>query len=385
MKTRLFLLAAACLGATPSVWAQSPLYLASLDRTQPLLSVQPAKRIHVILAGDTNDAKIGRSVDVDLQNLAGVFRQLIPAEWQLQMRTLRGNDVSKGSILRTINSCQPGPDDAIVFIWTGHGAHNTVGHYFCLPGGDGLYRADVVAAMRLRSPRLVVLLSGSCNEESNAALQREYRRHYCLYPNVHEDAQTIAPIAEELFLKPRGVVDINGASEGELTFGNSERGCSFLHPLLDYLRCNSGRRISWPTLVSEVGPLVQSLFDVVHPKGYIHEASQKLYTKQTLKVWALPEDSEGPRFGVGAVDNNGDGVRLVAIWANYPATRAVVLGSGQRCVLEPNDVILAINGQSVRCVHDFELAVKTSPQQMVLAVRNWRDGQVGVLAVTLRY
>ena len=53
--------------------------------------------------------------------------------------------------------------------------------------------------------------------------------------------------------------------------------------------------------------------------------------------------------------------------------------------LTRNDVILTINGQIVRCIHEYHRAVKASPQQMVLAVRNWRDGRVGLLATTLRY
>ena len=375
--------------ALPAV-AQTPMYLASASMPQPVQAFQFAvpqaeSRIHVLLVGDTNDPKIGPSAAVDLDNLASLFRELVPDPQQLQMQILRGDDVNKANILRTINIFRPAADDAFVFIWTGHGAYNNVGHYFCLPGGDGLYRADVVTAMRLLGPRLVVVLSGSCNEVSQAAVQRVYRPHICIYPVIDDKPQRISPIAEELFLKPRGIVDINGASEGELAFGNSQRGCSFIYPLRNYLRENSGRRISWQTLVSDVTPRVQALWDETYPKGYVHEVTQKTYTKQTPRVWALPNDNRGVRFGVGATNNDGNGVRVVEVWPDYPGTRLVSVATGERCVLEPNDVILTINGQLVRCIHEYDRAVKTSPQQMVLAVRNCRDGRVGLLAATLRY
>jgi hypothetical protein len=375
--------------ALPAV-AQPPVYLASASTprwfpvVQPTIT-RPAGRIHVLLVGDTNDSSIGHSTEVDLQNLANLFRELVPIPSQLEMQTIRGNDVSKENILRTISTFHPAADDAFVFIWTGHGAYNSIGHYFGMPNGEGLYRADVVAAMRLLGPRLVVVLSGSCNEASQANVQWEYRSHCCFHPTLHEKPQRISPIAEELFLGPRGVVDINGASEGQLGFANNERGCSFLCPLACYLRENSERRVCWATLVNEVSPRVQEFVNEVAPKGYFHEANKKLYTQQTPKVWTLPDDNRGPRFGVGATNNDGDGVRVVQVWSGFPSTRLVCLETGQRWVLEPNDVILTINGQPIRCVHEYARAMDASPQQVQLAVRDWRTGQIGVLSTMLLY
>jgi len=374
MKTPIFVLAVVCLWTMPFARAQPPLHV-----------IRPTSRIHVILAGDTNDAQIGRSAEVDLRNLETLFLQLLPIEGQVQIRTLRGQDVSKTSILHAIAGCQPGPDDALVFVWSGRGAQNRMGDFFYLPGGDALYRSDVVAAMQRRHPRLVVLLSNCWNQESDALFRRVYERHYSIYPNFHDNPDTIAPIADELFLKPHGLVDISGSSEMQLVLANPERGSCLLRPLVDYVRHNSGRRVSWPTLVGDVSSLAEIVVEEVHPNGNLHEASRNLYTEETLKVSSLPNDTRGPRLGVAATDNNGDGVRVLDVWANYPATRAVCLSSGERCVLEPNDVILSINGQPVRCLQDFDRAVKLSPQQIILTVRNWRDGQVGFLAVTLRY
>jgi hypothetical protein len=384
----LFALCVSLCIAVPAA-AQPPLHLASASTPQPFPAFQFAvpqqdARVHVLLVGDTNDPKIGQSAAVDLDNLASLFHELVP-DRQLQMQILRGDDVNKANILRTINTFRPAVDDAFVFIWSGHGAYNNGGHYFCLAGGDGLHRADIVTAMRRLGPRLVVVLSGSCNEVSQSSVQRVYRPHVCVYPVIDDKPQSILPIAEALFLKPRGTVDINGASEGELAFGNSQRGCSFIYPLKNYLRENSGQRVSWQTLVGDITPRVQEMWDEAYPKGYIHEITQKTYTKQTPRVWALPDDGRGARFGVGATNNDGNGVRVVEVWSDYPGTRMVSVATGERCVLEPNDVILTINGQPVRCIHEYDRAVKTSPQQMVLAVRNCRDGRVGLLAATLRY
>lgn len=384
MTTRTFLLAAMCLWTISSAQAQSLGLPASLAGIEPVIGPL-AKRVHVILAGDTSDAQTGRSAETDIQNLEILFRQLIPVQRQLQIRTLRGHEVSKDNILRTIGASQPGPDDALVFIWTGRGGPNFTGRFFSLPSGDVLDRSVVVKAMQLRHPRLVVLLSAAWNEEADAALRRGQRPRYCFYPNVHDDSETIAPIAEELFLEPRGVVDINGASEAGLPTRTWEDASAFPRPLLDYLRAFSGLRVSWPSLVGAVGPLVQLTFEDIGPDGNQKGANGECDTEETLIVWSLPVDDQGPRLGVAVTDHHGDGVRVLEVLANYPAASAVCVNSGQRCVLEPNDVILSINGQPVRCIQDFDRAVKLSPQQITLAVRNWRDGQVGFLAVTLRY
>jgi len=389
MKTQLLFAVCVSLCIVVPAAAQPPLHFASASLPQPLPAFpfavpQPEPRVHVLLVGDTNDPKIGEGVAVDLDNLAGLFRDLVP-DRQLQMQALRGDDVNKANILRTINTFHPAANDAFVFVWTGHGAYNNGGHYFCLPGGDGLYRRDVATAMRLLGPRLVVMLSGSCNEMSQAAVQRVYRPYVCVYPVMDKKPERISPIAEELFFKPRGIVDINGASEGELAFTNSLFGNSFIRPFKDYLRENAAKRISWQALVSEVTPRVQSLWEQAYPMGYVNAEEQKTYTKQTPRVWSLPDDGQGARFGVGATNNDGNGVRIVEVWADYPGTRLMSVATGERCVLEPNDVILTINGQPVRCIHEYDRAVRTSPQQMVLAVRNCRDGRVGLLAATLRY
>ena len=99
----------------------------------------------------------------------------------------------------------------------------------------------------------------------------------------------------------------------------------------------------------------------------------------------MADENRGLRFGVGATNNSGNGVRVVEVWPGYPGARVVSLNTGERYTLEPNDLILAINGQTIRCVHQYERAVKASPRQMLLAVRNWRDGRVGLLEATLCY
>jgi Caspase domain len=387
MKVLLAICAALCV--TSPVMGQRPANVASDSRPRSLSVVEPpvarsASQIHLVLVGDTYDPKIGQSAAVDLRNLADLFRELVPA-WQLETRVLDGDSVSKESILRTIGALRPSADDALVFIFTGHGAYDDFGHFFGMRDGDRLYRADVVTALRLLRTRLVVVLSGSCNENSQAPVECDYRAPDSVGPRSGNRPGAISPIAEELLLKPRGVVDINGASEGQRAVADPERGCAFLSPLSKYLRDNSTRRVSWQTLVDEISPRVQEFVNNVRPIGYTEDASQRLETRQTPRVWALPDDGRGTRLGIGAATHNGNGVRVVEVLSNFPGTRLVCMTTGQRVALEPGDVILTINGQKIESLQDYDRAVRRSPRQIMVAVQNWRDGRVGLLATTLQY
>jgi hypothetical protein len=146
--------------------AQSPVYQIASSTVLPFPAVQtpvtrPASQIHVLLVGDTNASKIGRGVRVNLENLASLFHKLVPVGWQLQMRILSGDDVNKANIVHVISDFHPAADDAFVFVWTGHGAYNEMGHYFYMPNGEGLYRADVVRTMQRLGPRLVLSQANS--------------------------------------------------------------------------------------------------------------------------------------------------------------------------------------------------------------------------------
>lgn len=96
-------------------------------------------------------------------------------------------------------------------------------------------------------------------------------------------------------------------------------------------------------------------------------------------------DNRGSRFGVAATNNHGNGVRVVRAWRGYPGTRLLSPQTGVRYVLEPNDIIMKINGLEIHCIHEYDRAVKSSPRQMLLEIRNGRNGRTILLEAALRY
>ncbi len=360
-----------------------------LDPTSGSNSYPPVKvapqvsRVHVVLAGDTDDRRVGKGSRVDLDTWNVLLRSLIPDENRLNVVELYGQNVNKGTILGTIGTLRPGPDDAVVFIWSGHGAYNQNGHFLQVPGDPGLYRSDVVAAISRLRPRLTVVLSSACNEMCPGDVERVFGPPTTSYHDDQRFERDISPIAASLFLEPRGVVDINGASEGELGFSNSVRGSTFLAPLAEYLWTFRQHRVDWPTLVGEMGPLVQRAMRTAWPDGYLDESTGKRYFTQSPRVWSFPGQRDKRVLGVDVADNGGDGVRVVGIRVGAPSQRVASATTGQIFSLESNDIILAVNDRSITTVEQCVQAVKSSPKQMKLLVRDCRTGTADTLIARL--
>ena len=177
-----------------------------------------AQKVHVLMAGDTADPKIGKAVGHDLDAAAVAFFILL-RERQLDDTKLRGDEVSAAEILKAIDRFRVQPDEAMVFYWSGHGAFDNDGHYLHMPKGGNLYRSTVFGAMKKKQARLTVLLTDCCNDfsDATAGLPR-------VSPSSPDPNRPTSPLFETLFVKSRGVVDVNAAAEGEVAMGVKDGG-----------------------------------------------------------------------------------------------------------------------------------------------------------------
>jgi S1-C subfamily serine protease len=152
---------------------------------------------------------------------------------------------------------------------------------------------------------------------------------------------------------------------------------------------NAQNRMSWQAVIQETRRQVQELFEQINPDGLISRDG-RVYHKQTVVTWSLPEESksqspnQGSRFGVEAVDNRGEGVRVTRVWAGYPGTKVTDVATKQVLQLQRGDVILSINGRTIHGTKDYWDAVKSSPELMKFTVRDVRDGQKRDLQTQLR-
>jgi hypothetical protein len=361
--------------------------------------------IHLINVADTADAKIGRSCEEDMGNVAQIFFFGFP-ERMLHETRLNGDQVTVENITAAIEQTPVESNDTLVFFWSGHGGYDVEKkeHFLNMPQGGPLYRSTLLGALQKKSARLTVLLTDSCANfvDTTAGLQQ-------MAPASPDPNRGVAPLFDELFLKARGVVDINAAAPGEVALGLQGGGLfgmllasSALYEqppdntprpineyMVGYLWANMERRATWKQMVGQMQPVAQKLFTAVHPEGIEHPAGPR-QTTQTITAFALPReaavaDDRGSRFGVMAVANGSDGVRVTSVRRGYPGTRVVVIATGEVLTLQAGDVILEVNGQEIHSLQDYVDTVRSSPPTMDFTVRNVNNGDKIRLRTKLMY
>jgi hypothetical protein len=342
-----------------------------------------AQKIYLLVTGDTKDQKIGNADAVDIANISITFHAQVP-ERQLEQYGFDANrsywngpsieeaNDMKLAILDAIDRCPAGPNDTIVFYWSGHGMYDSGGHYIVMPSRTHLYRSEIVAAIQRRSPRLAVVISDSCNTFVNSS--RLGQLPPCAVPQF---AETISPLFDQLFLRHKGLVDINAASEGEEASCFAVPGGLFTAALSFYEeRLNPQGRPTGRNIAIEVQPSWGNSYTASVPFGFfwLYSRERKSWndlithvnqtmrtrwrenTKQTIRVWSLPSPLPVPP------------------WPPFPPVLS----------LTRNDVILSINGTQIGNEAECRSQIKNSGRIMEFTVRDSRDGTIWKMRTGLR-
>ena len=172
--------------------------------------------IHLVVVADTLDPRIGGSVQVDMQRIAGTFAGQVRKGDRLKIETVDREKCHPDLILWRIAALRPGPDDAVVVFFSGHGAFdNQEEQYFKFPrlGPQAfLTRRQVRDAIKAKGSRLGVLLTDCCNNMS--IIPKLPRAPYVGAP-MAPAAASFSPLFRSLFLETSGFVDLTSSKKGE--------------------------------------------------------------------------------------------------------------------------------------------------------------------------
>jgi hypothetical protein len=220
-----------------------------------------AATMHLIVVADTEAADIGRGNEIDAQ---GLRREFEIAANQIGIAfsptIISGSAFTKSAVLATLDGLKPGPNDVVVFAFTGHG--------FRLDGDTDLYprldlsrnrqdpaenslaASQVFQTLKGKGARLTITLVDACN--SNLSEDKLRRRSG---PSLKFSPAGISGrAAAALLLDVRANIIVAAASRGERAETDAEKGAYFIRSFLEAFRSETslvnGSTPSWHAVIS---------------------------------------------------------------------------------------------------------------------------------------
>jgi len=408
-----------------------------------------AQRIFLLSVGDTSEKSgLSFSTGPDLQYMFDAFYANVPAR-QLVMYNFPSDDGRtswegpevradlvdlKSKILTAIDRCPAGANDTIVVFYTGHGASDEEGHFLAMPDGQTrLHRKTILEHIARKQPRLAVLLTDSCNLSVPSGMGPGAAAR--MIP-----PERISPLFESLFIRSRGVVDINSSSEGEVSIGAVGGGLLTLSlaymgnqpdfkpypglkpPRVDAQAAPSGavipsvdhsqamaeffggltehgmhgnfdpdkppfgiffeyhdQNLNWTAVGNLLKTKIQILFNEAAPGGWDTRGDSK-QTTQTPRVYRVAT-TQGGRSQPGPTG----GSQTVGPGGSQPIQPGGRQLRWSRPVYRPEvgDRILEVNGRPIRNLNEYYFAVKNSPALMTFVLWEARTGKKFLLRTQL--
>jgi hypothetical protein len=335
-------------------------------------------KLHVLMVIDTLDPAVGKSAGVDRDNLTRLLENGFADKRRdrLNITVLQGKDATEKAIVDYYRNLKPGRDDALLFYFSGHGVHDprSLGHMLALPDRGRIFRTDVRQLMLGKGARLCVLLTDACAS----------------FPFGVE----VRPVKEGpewdtlhcLFFAPRGLVDLNGVTEGEVAWGNAGIGGFFTYTLTQTLRrpfkeldADGDGFVHWHEIVPELQLGAQKIYTPLRERAldgklrFSPADMQRIRTQRfhSVRVFALPPLW---RFGARVLDNRGTGVKVALVHNDTPAA---VAG------LKAGDILLRLGGTALKSADDFRRAVDAARGTVEVEVQRVGSDAIETLRVPL--
>ncbi|MDR0522439.1 MAG: PDZ domain-containing protein [Planctomycetaceae bacterium] len=347
-----------------------------------LTGTAAAQTVHFIGVADIH-SNLAVFVKDDIRRMNDTFGGGINAK-QVAFHLLKdkGQDITPDGVLQLIKRLpNVQRTDTVVFYYTGHGAMDNAkglfytisdpAHSFQQSGNDfikyvkPLLKKDVIAAIQAHSPKLTVIISDCCSMKAKydvvaaGASKREPKQL----------ADPTLPLFRSLFFEPSGLVDFTAAQDGEpgLCYPASAEnagkfGSVLTNCLADQLNSMKNTAAAWETFFPKVQAASKADADKYCGERMIPKAFSLGNTRRTVDT-ARPKH----KFGVRAMTrDDGKGVMVTEVVQGLP---------GALAGLEQGDVILEIDGKTLRNEQDYSDAVDAAGETMTMKIRNARDHQ----------
>jgi len=221
-------------------------------------------KIHFIVVANTNDARIGPSVQKDMRNIYSEIKDVATfLNLPMVYTEVSGQKFGKKNVESALNALSPGPNDIVIFYYSGHGFSYDQTEIQAYPQLDlresrfedittaTLNASDIYFTIKGKNARLNLIITDCCN--SSIGLLRPEGRNF---------AQTAKSLlgwnksfCYNLFMQSKGSIITTAAKKGQFAYGNSDIGgyftSNFTTAMEKYLSKFQSATPTWQQIVDE--------------------------------------------------------------------------------------------------------------------------------------
>lgn len=237
------------------------------DNSQTTTTHSGPVTMHFIVAAATEDETIGESVETDMKLVQKDFSQIAKMLGIGYKETLiSGRKFGKSAIINAINNLNPGDNDVVVFIYSGHGFRydDDTDAYprMYLTYGDDMSAANEMSTTELynmivkKNPRLTIFLTDCCNSEYGATRAQV---EGVQFSTRGQGSNTDLNKLRALFIDQEGTVRATAAKAGQYALCDASGGY-LLTSVLNNIKLLSNALTkdapSWNTIVQNASKYV---------------------------------------------------------------------------------------------------------------------------------
>ncbi len=335
-RPRLAALLLVALGAAPAGAAERPPHL------------------YALLVCDTA-SNLTAAVRLDQKRMTELFERQMPED-RCSVVVLKGADVTPQRVRKYYDELKPGPNDALVFYFTGHGAIRDGNSYSFELQSDGapskfpLGRADVRKMMTAKKTRLAVLLTDCCANKERLPPPPPVAGAPLASRALDSRPAKPSAFMQSLFFDCAGLSDITAATR-DVALCDPDRG-SYFTIALTAAAAQKTAPATWEALLEQVRQRTATYHREGLRKGLADplEPGQKLQTPEALslakslggpvaaKPTAPKPEAPAPRakavFGAVAMENTSAAPLEVRLrWADSEKWLSATLPPKKRVLL----------------------------------------------------
>jgi hypothetical protein len=234
---------------------------------KPTTPVQPTpvatkgSTLHLIIVANTAIGDIGASCGIDKRNLISEFQGIAEVTaMRFKKYVIEEQAFTKASVLSMINAFQPERNDAVVFVYRGHGFRWSdqeeeypqldlrYSSFTRISEATSINLEEVYNSISAKGARLNLFLADCCNSDVGIS-QMTPASFMAMQANNNYDL----PKLRKLFLESKGNLIATSASPGEVSWANNANGgfftVSFLQSLRDEISYLRNDDADWEGLI----------------------------------------------------------------------------------------------------------------------------------------